>query len=286
MEACFGVTGYALLHWLAGITASFAPWPAMILILLAFPSVRGGIGTFVSSIAELPRTVTAIKLAGMKIDMDPSRAKEVLAISSEVVLRNFERVIDGETRRVKVWDKFDSVIQKGLMTLIDPALMAANAEQSPYRVTLHVPDTLEPEMLYQLIEYFPVGGAFPKSRGRRKSIRFGAIGKAWRLRASDYSPTVSTDPVELIKDWGMTAEEAYAAGRGRKTFLSVIIVDESKIPVGIFYVDAFPPNFLGNRTSREIEDVILKECASSKLTAALVDVRTKMQEQAARPKIS
>jgi hypothetical protein len=183
-----------------------------------------------------------------------------------------------------VWDKFESVIHNGLMTLVDPALMTANTEQSPYRVTLHVPDSLEPEMLYQLIEYFP-RGPFPKSRGRRKSIRFGAIGKAWRLQRSDYSPTVSTQSSDLIKDWGMTAEEADAAGRGRKTFLSVVITDESRIPVGIFYMDAFPPHFLGNRPVEDIENAILNECASSKLVSALVNVRTKMQEQAARPKV-
>lgn len=284
MLACFGPTGYAFLHWLAGIIASFAPWPALILILLTFRSVRGGISTFVGSLAELPRTVTAVKMAGMKINLDPSRAKELLTLSSEVVTGDFERVIDGEVRRVRAWDKFESVIQKGLMPLIDPALMPAEADQSPYRVTLHMPDSLEPETLYQLVEYFPLG-PFPKSRGRRKSIRFGAIGKAWRLQASDYAPTVSTRPADLIKDWGMTAKEADAAGRGRKTFLSVIIVDESKVPVGIFYMDAFPPYFLGNRTSQEIEDVILKECSSSKLTAALVNIRTKMEEQAARPKV-
>jgi hypothetical protein len=284
MEACLGLTWYAFWHWLGAIVASFAPWPALILILLAFRSVRSGIGSFVSALAELPRTVTAFKMAGMKINLDPSRAKELLTFSSEVVRNDFERVIDNEIRRAKVWDKFETVIQKGLLPLIDPALNPPGAEPSPYRVTLHMQDSLEAEMLYQLIEYYPAG-PFPKSRGRRKSIRFGAIGKAWRLQASDYSPTVSTHPAELIKDWGMTAEEADAAGRGRKTFLSVVIVDESNIAVAIFYMDAFPPNFLGNRTSQEIANVILKECTSSKLTAALVSVRAKMQEQATRPKV-
>jgi hypothetical protein len=145
MEACFGPTGYAFLHWLAGVISSFAPWPALILILLAFPSVRNGIGTFAGSFAELPRTVTAVKMAGMKINLDPNRAKELLSISSEVVLSDFERVIDGELRRLKAWDKFEAVIKNGLMTLIDPALISGNTEQSPYRVTLHMQDSLMSE---------------------------------------------------------------------------------------------------------------------------------------------
>jgi len=94
METCFAPIWFAFAHWLGGIIASFAPWPGLILIVLAFPSVRHGIGTFVGTLAELPRTVTAIKMAGMKINLDPSRAKELLSNSSEVVLRDFERVIE------------------------------------------------------------------------------------------------------------------------------------------------------------------------------------------------
>ncbi|MBO4227395.1 hypothetical protein [Bradyrhizobium neotropicale] len=284
MAACFGATGADFVHWLGGLITAFVPWPALILILLAFRSVRTGVGNFAGSFAELPRAVTAINMAGMKINLDPGRARELLSISSEVVQTDFERVVDADVRRGKIWDKFETVIQKGLIPLIATESTSADTEQSLYRVTLHVPDTLEAEMLYQLIEYYPPG-PFPKSRGRRKSIRFGAIGKAWRLQKSDYSPTVSTQPAELIKDWGMTAEEADAAGRGRKTFLSVIIRDESKIPLGIFYMDALPSNFLGQKTLEEIEHDILEQCSSSKLTAELVKVRTKMQEQAARPKI-
>jgi hypothetical protein len=283
MEACVGPTSAAFLKWLAPIIASFFPWPALIALLLLLGPFRRSLSSFVSGFAELPRAVTAIQLAGMKINLDPSKAKELLSISSEVVFSDFDRMVDREVEKLKVWSKFESVIEKALKPLLDTTLLNAD---DPYlfRATLHIADTLQPESLYQLIEYYPQG-PFAKARGRRLSIRFGAIGKAWRQQRSEYSPVVSTDREVLIRDWGMTASEAEKAGRDRQTFLAVIIVDASKIPLAIFYMDAKPARLLGSKDSNEISDKILAACASSKLTDALVSLRTKMEE-AARPRAS
>jgi hypothetical protein len=284
MEECFGPAGAAFLQWLAPIVSSFFPWPILLLIVLFSRPTRSALGNFATNFAALPRAVTAINVAGLKINLDPHKAREVLAISSEVVFTDFERVIDHQIEMLKVWDKFEAVIDKALKPMIDQSLLSPH-DPYTYRVTLHMPDTLEVESLYQLIEYFPPG-PFPKSRGRRKSIRFGAIGKAWRLQRSEYSPTVPTEREKLIADWGMTAKEADVAGHGRQTFLAVIIVDNARVPLGIFYMDATPPKLLGDRSSKEIADAILKECAVAKLTDALVKVRIKMQEQVANPKLN
>jgi hypothetical protein len=284
MLECVGPVGFAFLHWLAAIIASLFPWPILILIVLFYSPVRDAINTFITSFAALPRAVTAINIAGMKINLDPTKAKELLTISSEVVFANFNRVIDREVERLKIWKMFEGVIDQALKPLIDENLLTAD-EQYQYRVTIHMPDTLQPETLYQLIEYYP-SGPFPETRGRRKSIRFGAIGKAWRLQRSEYSPTVSTQREKLIEDWGMTGEEADQAGRGRQTFLAIIITDSSKKPLGIFYMDATRPHLLRDKSSQEISDTILKVCVSSKLVENLVKIRTKMEDQAASPKLN
>lgn len=252
--------------------------------MLFLSPVRTAIGSFVSGFAQLPRAITAINVAGLKINLDPGKAKELLSVSKEVVFNDFERVIDREVERLKIWSKFEGVIEKTLRPLINQELLKS-ADPYVFRVTLHMPDTLEPESLYQLIDYYP-RGPFPKTRGRRKSIRFGAIGKAWRLERSEYSPTVSTKRETLIADWGMTATEADEAGHGRQTFLAVIIIDSSKIPVGIFYMDATPSDLLAGKASEAISDAILAECTSSKLTEALVKIRSKMQDQAVNPKLN
>lgn len=286
MAGCVGIGWSAFVHWLAPVVASFFPWPALILFIMSLRPVRQGLSNFAISFAELPRAVTAIKMAGLKINLDPGKAKELLSITSEVVYADFERVIDREVEKLKVWPKFEQVIEKGLKPFIDSTLLPAEANApSLFRVTLHVPDTLENEKLYQLIDYHPAG-PFRNSKGRRKSIRFGAIGKAWRLESSDYSAAVSTQRSDLIKDWGMTATEAEAAGQGRQTFLSVIIRDSSLVPLAIFYMDAYPKDFLGQHNIQAIADAIEKASGAAKLTMALVNVRSKMVEQAARPKVS
>lgn len=102
MEACLGPIGAGFLHWLAPIIASFFPWPALIALILLLTPFRSSLSSFAAGFAELPRAVTAIKLAGMKINLDPSKAKELLSISSEVVFSDFERVVDREVEKLKV----------------------------------------------------------------------------------------------------------------------------------------------------------------------------------------
>jgi hypothetical protein len=284
MEACWGPFWVSFFQWLSPVIASLFPWPILVLIVLFLSPVRSALNSFVTGFAALPRAVTAINVAGLKINLDPSKAKELLTISGEVVFANFNRVVDREVERLKIWKMFETVIDQALKPLIDNSLLTQD-DPYQYRVTLHMPDTVQNESLYQLIEYYP-RGPFPETRGRRKSIRFGAIGKAWRLQRSDYSPTVSTEREKLIADWGMTGSEADQAGRGRQTFLAVIITDSSQKPLAIFYMDATKPALLGNRTSKEISDAILKVCESSKLAENLVKIRSKMEDQAANPKLN
>ena len=49
-----------------------------------------------------------------------------------------------------------------------------------YRATVHIPDVLFSDTLYQLLDYWPKG----KGGGRRFSARFGILGLAWRLEES------------------------------------------------------------------------------------------------------
>ncbi len=284
MTACEWPSLTSFLSWLAPIVSSFFPWPFLILVVLFLSPIRDALNTFVAGFASLPRAVTAINVAGLKLNLDPAKAKEVLSVSSELVNANFDRVVGSEVERLKIWSKFESVVKKALDPIVDQALIAGK-DRPQYRVTIHMPDTLQPESLYQLLEYYPLE-PLSDTRGRRKSIRFGAIGKAWRLQRSEYSDTVPTKREELIEHWGMTKEEAEQAGRGRQTFLAVIIRDNAQVPLAIFYMDALPPRLLGSRTASEISDAILAECASSKLVENLVKVRAKMEEQVARPQLN
>jgi uncharacterized integral membrane protein/ribosomal protein S13 len=106
-----------------------------------------------------------------------------------------------------------------------------------YRATLHVPDLLFAETFYQLLDYHPRSSLHANTSGRTWSIRFGLIGKVWRSGESEILGTVPTQKDELIQDWGMTEDEAELSGKGRKSFICILL-QENNINVGMFYMDA------------------------------------------------
>lgn len=113
--------------------------------------------------------------------------------------------------------------------------------QSGIRATVHIADALYVDALYQLVDYWPGG----RGGGRRFSTRFGILGRAWRLQKSEHEPSVPTwteeneDGLrELIREWGMTREQATSSASGRKSFVCVLLEDAEDTPVGILYLDA------------------------------------------------
>ncbi len=106
-------------------------------------------------------------------------------------------------------------------------------EDHDYRATVHVRDALYRDALYQLVDYWPDGGG----ADRRFSTRFGILGRAWRLGRSLYERDVPTSPESLICQWGMTAEQAERAARGRRSFVCVVLRHQGSL-VGVLYIDA------------------------------------------------
>jgi hypothetical protein len=75
------------------------------------------------------------------------------------------------------------------MRIAIPAVLAAHDVDMarPIRGTIHVPDIIFKEYLYQLTKYYVLtenGSRVEGSPGRRFSMRFGIIGRAWRLKES------------------------------------------------------------------------------------------------------
>ena len=106
-----------------------------------------------------------------------------------------------------------------------------------FRATIHIPDPLYANQLYQLLNYHPKGGG----AGRAFSTRSGIIGMAWRNRAPDRWYQGLTDEIELRRKWGMTPEEAAerVSADSEKLFLAFPLFDESgAVPIGVFYFDS------------------------------------------------
>lgn len=127
-----------------------------------------------------------------------------------------------------------------------------------YRATVHVPDVVFKDYLYQLLDYYPNG----RGRGRRFSVRYGIVGQAWRLkenlgkgnalRAADAAVTGEPDREKdvraLISEWGMTRTEAENWERARPSFLCTLLRREGANgePAGILYLDSASKNAFGN----------------------------------------
>jgi hypothetical protein len=109
MEACVGPTGAAFLHWLAPIIASFFPWPALIAMVLLLTPFRSSLSSFAAGFADLPRAVTAIKMAGMKINIDPTKAKELDPVVQPKDW-DFDRMVD--RGKAEGWSKFEAVTRR------------------------------------------------------------------------------------------------------------------------------------------------------------------------------
>jgi hypothetical protein len=141
-------------------------------------------------------------------------------------------------QRKRLAEKFENVVT-------DVAEIIRNKTGKPpnqYRCTLHVPDLVFADTLYQLLDYMPNGAG----SGRIFSIRFGLIGRVWRSRKSEIQKlkleTVEgkevVDQNELIRIWGMSKREAQTAAEGRPSFLCVMLATIEGDPVGLFYMDS------------------------------------------------
>ncbi len=142
---------------------------------------------------------------------------------------------------------------KGAFDALCKDIFVANFQKSfgvnALRATLHVQDFIFREELYQIVDYYPLGGgAF-----RRFSLRVGVIGRVWRsgLSASAgylthrLAPYQSPDEEVLIsdicRDWGLTLEEALKFRKKPSYCCVPVTLDGRKL--GVFYMDCEKEDF-------------------------------------------
>jgi len=160
--------------------------------------------------------------------------------------RQFDALIDGEGLNNKLLDMAENVVRRHL---------TPEAQRS-FRCTIHIQDVLFEDALYQLTDYYPLGGG----RGRTLSIRFGMIGRCARRSLPDIQTDVTTNASKLVESWAMTTAEAAVVGRDRQSFAAVPLFDDDHQLLGIFYVDAVPRDAWVPAPEEDVEDHAL--CAS------------------------
>jgi len=202
---------------------------------------------------------------GLEFEFSEDSAKQTrdsIESSLETVRKTIRRELEADVRARALQSGLKSVLERSRLRTADN-----------YRATIHIPDPLYDNWLYQLLDYHPKGAG----HGRAFSNRVGIIGLAWRLHQDEewsQSSGISLD--DLIRQWGMTHREA--AGRratdGFKEMVAVPLTDPTDSrPVGLLYLDSKEEGCLGlQRADRLALAEELRGICNEKLSKSLSEL--------------
>jgi hypothetical protein len=244
-------------------------WPvAVVVILWILASAKGR-----DLMEGIFRRVRHVSAFGLEVDLTEEGAVRAHDSAEEIF----------DTYRTKIRREFERVVNNHLVnelrrTVVEDFVWELLSEEvkRDVRCTIHVRDILFEETMYQLLDYYPRGGG----GGRSFSMRRGIVGRAWRSGEHQSDGNVSTDSAILVRDWGMTSEEAVAAGQGRKSFACFILRDERNIPLGTFYLDSHEQHaFEGGKAAGSLQEAVLSGAQESGLISALTLLGDEMRRR-------
>ena len=181
---------------------------------------------------SLLRRVSKFGGFGLEFEFSESSAKQTRdAIESQLaaVRKTIQRELGADVRARGLQDALKTILE-------DPTVGLAPGPG--YRATVHIPDPLYENQLYQLLDYYPQG----TGSGRTFSTRSGIIGLTWRTGTPqqwDHSSAITQ--LQLIQQWGMTPREAASRNvvDSTKVMIAVPLRDLSESrQVGVLYLDA------------------------------------------------
>jgi hypothetical protein len=241
---------------LVGIVSAVA-WPASVIILvmivllgiLLSETVRRLFGVAVSAVRK-------IEIAGTKLEIDTSvvdKVKECLGSSPHTLVKKAKGEYDKMAAAAMIDVRLRDVVRRGLREIL--RRHALREWPADLRATVHVPDIVFKDYLYQLVEYYP-GDAAGRTAGRRFSQRYGVVGRAWRLGRSVGSGTAVSGPdaaSQLIMHWGMQPHEADDQSHLRPANLCIVLVNDQDddSQVGLLYMDSTAENAFGVDRDRQ-----------------------------------
>lgn len=234
--------------WEVSLAGKIA-WPITVLLALTMIAWNSRLRRIFGAGTRLVRKISA---GGLEMEISAEAVDEI-----RDKLRSSFRELVSSAR-----DEFERMsdlqdLDRHLQSVIESALLPAIAGPAPagLRATIHVRDIVFRDYLYQLVDYYPIGGG----AHRRFSQRYGIIGRSWRSGKSHgtgnaFGPGASADT--LIEEWGMTRDETHGVLKNRPSCLSVLLRSET-IPVGVLYVDSSENDAFGTTTEAQklVEDL-------------------------------
>jgi hypothetical protein len=221
-------------------------WPVVIgiLVLYTLNSKKS-----IEALTRLGSLISSVKIpGGLELNFQTAAA---IKTTQEEVLKSYRRQVIGQYSSVDAKYQISSTVSRIIEDKIKP-FFDSQSLNPDFRCTIHVRDILFENSLYQLIDYLPrkwttlgKGG-----RGRAWSIRFGMMGRCWRLEQTEYQGSVPTDQIKLMTDWGMTKAEAETSSRSQTLFCHMIFAN-NKSPLASFYLDAENKDAFGDKAKMD-----------------------------------
>jgi hypothetical protein len=241
--------GHAV-SWLRDAVPAVLTWPVVIAGVILYLGISRVAAARLASIFGRFRS---LKLAGSEIAFSEEGARR-LATDAEHVFDEFRREADLEfqlqARRQDLRRKLELIFQSSSADINDDNNLRTCVAKPGFRCAIHVPDILFTDTLYQLLDYYPKqerGGA-----GRRFSARFGIIGRAWRLNEHQGEEAAAHSKEALIREWGMTDEEAESHSRQRPAYMCAVLRDQKGLPLGVLFVDSTERAAFGSKEQAAI----------------------------------
>lgn len=234
-------------------TASFADFVELV-GKLAWPVVVAGLLAWLlfskagrELVKGLAKRISAIKgPGGLEIKLTSENAEKVkvdLEAQFAEYRSEIRRQFDALNYQHDVVRLRDEVVEK--------VLYPSRTKDGPVpdlRCMIYVPDIVFADALYGLTDYYPTGDG----AGAVYSIRFGIIGRQWRLRESFYDPEVTVDKGELMEKWGMTRAQANVKSKDR-SFL-VVMLRHNDVEQGLLFASSDRDNaFADSSIATQVE---------------------------------
>lgn len=230
-------------------------------------------------IAQLFRNFRSIKWWGAEFILNEEVRRDAVKAMDEYraqVKAEFDRGVI----KYEIAQKFESVAED-IIKFLDAERERKIADTNP-RFTIHIPDILFQDTLYQLLDYYPSGGG----SGRTWSTGFGIIGRAWRSDKTLVKEKVPTDTDTLIMNWGMRRRDATASGKNKSSFAAVLLKDKDQNNIGILYIDAKEENAFHNNSAstpldeKKFKNNIIEICNKRGLISSLSLMRNELLDKA------
>ncbi len=264
---------WALIEFPSSIT-----WQVTAILIVLFIVMSKTARTTLSGLTSRFRTIKAF---GAEVEFSEEGARQ-LSLTIDETFEEYKSQAYSEFRRQseanKIRTTLESVLKNQEKLVIkgktNPTLRSeifSRIASEKIRCTIHVPDLLFADMLYQLIDYYPRGSG----AGRRFSVRYGIIGRTWRTAESTGQGKTFNTEGDLVENWGMTEEEAVnAVGSAAKhSLLCALLTEDNGDNLAVIFVDAPGENVFGDDDqAKELAGQLAKICQTLGLTKKLSEM--------------